>query len=257
MGPLIKEGLDEEDFNKLEIQTRGERKKLKFYLSQITPNETPFKFKFFPISTKEISSSVQLHDPNTLMTFLLKRFKEFPPALQALKVFHQAVVVSFLGHLGESVFYNSGLRFKDVKGSWKIIITYNQGYQRNNRIPFISITHRRKEMVLSISENKRLTEMFSFEWEVEIQFTNLELDDLHSIRARLIGFDWNDGPKKDATKEEKEVLEKNISSVFCDLNIQNSILKPSIKKKDEEKKKKTGSTFGFWSSQTEDHSQKQ
>lgn len=250
---LIYEGLNEEDFKILEITNRGDIKKLKFCLDQLPKIESPFKFKYLPITNKEITREIQLHDPNTLTQFITKRFKDFPAILNTLKCFHQAIVVSFLGHLGESVFYTSGLRFKDVKGSWKVIIKYNNGYDRNNHIPFISIVHKRSEMVLNISENKRLQDLFSFEWEIEIQFNNVDLDDIHQIKAKLNGFDWSSSPKKDSSKEEKEVLEKNITSVFENLNILNNISK---KKQDEPKKKKTQSTFGFWSSYQEEAPQK-
>jgi hypothetical protein len=112
----LKVGLSEKDFEELKITNLGDKKLIQFSLLNLKIEQVPFLYSYIPITMDEFGEHVSLQDPLTLRNFLSKRFLKFQPLLQVLNCFHQATVVSFLGHLGESLFYTSGYRFKDIKG---------------------------------------------------------------------------------------------------------------------------------------------
>eukprot|EP01080_Neovahlkampfia_damariscottae_P012507 gene12507-6255_t len=213
--PLIFVGLESEDFEMLGIKSLGHRKQISSCLKQlkncIGPKEAE---SFFPITLDELNQAVSLDDPSSLQTFLINRFGEQSPCLKILKLFHQAFVVSFLGHLGETFYYNDGLRFKDVKGSWNVIFTYHDGSNRKKKVPYVSVTHKRKEMMLTVtSGNKMLTDLFVFEWKIQVEFDSLEVKKVNSVVCELLGIEWT-LITKDFKQEVKDNYEKKLREAF-------------------------------------------
>ena len=130
-----------------------------------------------------------------------------------------SLVVSFLGHLGETIYYNDGLRFKDVKGSWNVIFTYHDGSNRKKKIPYVSVTHKRKEMMLTVtSGNKMLTDLFVFEWKIQVEFDSLELKKVNCVICELLGIEWT-LITKDFKQEVKDNYEKKLKEAFPRLEI--------------------------------------
>jgi hypothetical protein len=134
-----------------------------------------------------------------------------------------------------------------------VIISSHQGSDPQNQSPYVSVTHRRSEMVLATID-KKFQEVFAFQWELQCQFTGMDCYDICCFKAKLLGFDWTNSPKKDLPIEDQTALEKNIKNVFEELTIVNTIMKKKeikVTPNDSTVKLKKGAG-GFFTSVTED-----
>jgi hypothetical protein len=120
-----------------------------------------------------------------------------------------------------------------------VIISSHQGSDPQNQSPYVSVTHRRSEMVLATID-KKFQEVFAFQWELQCQFTGMDCYDICCFKAKLLGFDWTNSPKKDLPIEDQTALEKNIKKKEIKVTPNDSTVKL---------KKGAG---GFFTSVTED-----
>lgn len=67
------------------------------------------------IRQEEFDEKVNMKDHTTLTSFLVEKFGD-NKINAILKLCNQAIVVSFLGHVGEILAFNAQIRCKDVRG---------------------------------------------------------------------------------------------------------------------------------------------
>lgn len=239
----------------LGIDKQGHRKKLRYHLRLLSD---PIDKKKNTISEEEFNLHVKPLDHESLNSFLMTKFGEEAIEIKLLKLCHQAigkinyifpnlVVVCFLGYLGEVLFYKMDLRCKDVRNTWEIHIKKHFGNE--DKETFISVIHRRTEQVVSIADNVTLTNLFQFQWQVEISFNNLSLHHIDSINAELLNIDWQ-SLAKEMTEEEKTKMESEFRNTFGNPNIKSlELVKKEVKrqsiKMQESIKKSMNSKSGF------------
>jgi hypothetical protein len=101
-----------------------------------------------------------------------------------------------------------------MKGTWDVIFTYHDGSTRKKKVPYVSVTHKRKEMMLTVaSGNKMLTDLFVFEWKLQVEFDSLELLRVNNVICEMIGIEWTN-ITKDFKQELKDDYEKKLRDAF-------------------------------------------
>jgi hypothetical protein len=170
----------------------------------------------FICNQEHYNKNVDHSDHPSLTSYLIQYYGENSSCIKILKLCHQAIVISFLGNLGESLFYTNGIRFKDNRGTWEIIIKKHNGNNRNDKLPFISVTHKRSETALLVVDNKRITQLYSFTWEVRIEFDSLKFNHINNIDANVLSIDWSS-----CDKTFSESLNDEKKSTYVKFNFNN------------------------------------
>jgi len=146
--------------------------------------------------------------PNYVSSLLEGSYGDSHPVVRFLTLVDQAFVVSLLGHFSESLFFSkSPMRFKDVRGSWRIDLRL---YENT-----LSMVHRRFEQMMKPIGNIQLKNLFQFSWQVEIVYDSYQLDHISSIHVTLLEINWDSYDESaELTEKQKNDLEKNFLRMF-------------------------------------------
>ena len=185
---LISLGISDQEYQKLEVNLIGHRKKISHSLLQMRLQQQAVGSKVWwgnvrvpysiPLGLEEFQELVGFGNPQTLSKFIVERFGQcFMPLL---KMTSQSVIVSFLGHLGESLYFAAGIRAKDYKGQWKVT------YKRDEQTNIVSICHWRKEMLCTMIDNRSLVELCTMEWELKMKFDSLWMRRLEAMEVQQL-----------------------------------------------------------------------
>lgn len=138
-------------------------------------------------------ASIQVQLYNEIDDYLLRRFGENGRVVTVLKAAsNQSIVLAAVAGL-RALFEQSGLHFRDSRGSWHVHI-FKQ-LQGDQMLP--SIVQQRWEQVFA--DNTGLKDEFGFDkianlykfcWQIEIVFASLSCDRLHSISIRLVDIEF-------------------------------------------------------------------
>ncbi|KAL9645255.1 hypothetical protein ABK040_002455 [Willaertia magna] len=164
--------------------------------------------------------------------------EHFNCILKLLTGVSQSIAVSTLTVIAEAITStkrNNQLIIKDARGSWsiqfrKFINNNTTNYSNNNTnnnnsdndTKKISILHQRTETVMKITEETLLIPMLDFTWQVEIEFNNLEINQIQSVTIRLLSMNWkNNENTLNLTEKEKQSLESYCRNLFTNKLVTN------------------------------------
>mmetsp|Transcript_11121 Transcript_11121/g.41538 ORF Transcript_11121/g.41538 Transcript_11121/m.41538 type:complete len:448 (-) Transcript_11121:46-1389(-) len=141
----------------------------------------------------EFNEQIYMNDHETVTKYLTDKFGEDGILTLILKSCHQTIIAKVLRRLRET-----GLTFKDVRGSWRIQIRISKCGN------YVSSLHRRKEqMIYRDHTGFGFDNEFQFEWELET-FYNVKSQTIDNVEVRLLSMDDVDMTKMTHPKECKE-----------------------------------------------------
>ncbi len=136
------------------------------------------------LSTDDFDKSTEPFDFKIFEDYILRFYGDQTKSkvIKLLKLVDQAYIVCLLGHFTETVYYNHQFRFKDVSGSWQVIV-------KKSEDGFYSVAHKRRERVIKIEKNIHIVNSFYFEWIVEMTLSPAySTDQLEKIQMDLLAF---------------------------------------------------------------------
>lgn len=156
------------------------------------------------LSADDFAKNVNLAIPDTLTKYLVSKFSEDGVVSRLLKTCHQIVLAKALSAI-KALLIKNNIQTHDVKGAWKILIEWKK--DKNGKISQVSTIHRRKEMVYQKMENDwRREDIFDFEWEMRINFS--EKFEISGVEILLLDFGFlNDEGKTKYSSKVKDVLQ--------------------------------------------------
>jgi hypothetical protein len=173
--------------------------------SSVHTRQTSVPTSILQLEKQKLKDTISSMSNHQGMTELLTQvYGDQSQMCKILRFVDQSFVVSMLGHFGETLI-SRGLRCKDVRGTWKILINKNENTY--------SVIHRRREQVIKPIGNTRLADLFQFEWQVEIFLDSHRMQHLDAIHVKLLEIDWSSA-KVEVSDEEKEQYEKEFKSAF-------------------------------------------
>ena len=123
------------------------------------------------VSLETFQKEVNLEFVESISNYLLNHYGEAAPLNRMLKACSQSIIISTLPHLREALNQHK-IQFKDCRGEW--IIYFDTG--KDSKQP--SVKQRRKEQVFRFSPNGGLEMLYKFEWEVDVFFDSLEINEI-------------------------------------------------------------------------------
>mmetsp|Transcript_4547 Transcript_4547/g.6702 ORF Transcript_4547/g.6702 Transcript_4547/m.6702 type:complete len:328 (+) Transcript_4547:224-1207(+) len=143
------------------------------------------------VTYEEFCELINTNDHVTLTTFLSETIGEDTAMVRALKSCHQTIIARLLHRLRDDK-----LMFKDVRGSWRILIRFSK--TDDGQLTHLSTIHRRREqMYIKADDGFNFTHMYKFEWEVESHYSIKE-GIVDNVEMRLLNthFDKEDDEKR-------------------------------------------------------------
>jgi hypothetical protein len=139
-------------------------------------------------NTETVSLDVFLKEVNlefvdSISQYLLKYYGEDAPLNRMLKACSQSVVISTLPHVRAALGQHN-IQFKDCRGDW--IIFFDTG--QNEHLP--RVKQRRKEQVYRLN-NGAVDNLYKFQWEIEICFDGLKVNEITGVTVRLLGIEFD------------------------------------------------------------------
>jgi len=134
-----------------------------------------------PYNTFEKEVNLQFVD--SISQYLIKHYGETAPLNRMLKACSQGVVIAVLGHIRSALSKNN-ISVKDVKGEWYIFVHTNQ---ENKPV----VRQRRKEQVFRFSKDGGIELLYKFEWEIEVVFDSLDINEVVQVTFRLVGLTFD------------------------------------------------------------------
>lgn len=142
------------------------------------------------ISPKLWQDEVPTEQIDTVLnSFMEKYYGDSSKLVKVIMCVDQAFIVCLLGHLAESLFFSEyPMRFKDIRGTWNCSVIQRQNLESSR--PTVSFVHRRSEQMMRQVNNVRLENMFTFTWELELEFDSWVVNHLDQMHVRLLNIEW-------------------------------------------------------------------
>jgi hypothetical protein len=162
------------------------------------------------LTRENFNQSVNMNDHYSVTKFLIEHFGEDGAVINLLKSCHQTIIARILHRLRDTLRSgNTGLEFKDVRGSWRIFIHYDDDH--------VCTIHRRREQIYS----KNTTEfafdtLFEFEWELQCNY-NKENYKVESVQMHLISIDPNGDSTRTDLDQQGQILKQCF--INCGANV--------------------------------------
>lgn len=199
----------ENDYIQLEFCTDIKKDSLeKVVYGLLTHLVLMLKPKTETVSLDVFLKEVNLEFVDSISKYLIKYYGESAPLNRMLKACSQSVVIAALPHLRDALGKNN-IQFKDCRGEW--LIFFDTG--ENEHKP--RVKQRRKEQVYRMNSNT-MDLLYKFEWEIEICFDSLEVNEITSVSVKLLGVNFDTNV---LSKEEKDTAETNIQNALKDCSI--------------------------------------
>lgn len=134
------------------------------------------------LDAETFAERINLNDHTTMTSYLSDDIGENSFLVRVLKSCHQTIIARLLHRLRDDE-----LTFKDVRGSWRILIRFSKNPDTGALSHLSTIHRRREQMYLRSDDGFNFTNMYQFEWEVESHYALTDEAVVNNVEMRLLG----------------------------------------------------------------------